>query len=269
ALPIAYDDSGELVLINNFISFIRGAGGWGGDPGPGGDVNTPPERAPDHVTEEVIADSQALLYRLSGDWNPLHADPSFAKAFGFDRPILHGLCTFGYAGRHVIRAFAPDGDPRFFKSIKVRFAKNVFPGDTLVTEMWKEGNGRIVFRCKVKERDEVVISNAALELYDAIPKKAEKPKAEAKAASAPAAPSGPTSADIFRAIGIYLASSPGTGAQVGHVFQFRLSDPASVWTIDVKQGDGSVSEGETAKPDCTLEMTDADFMDMCTGKADA
>src|SRR5690606_39256504 len=162
ALPIAYDDSGELVLINNFISFIRGAGGWGGDPGPGGDVNTPPERAPDHVTEEVIADSQALLYRLSGDWNPLHADPSFAKAFGFERPILHGLCTFGYATRHVIATYAPEGDPRYFRRIDVRFAKTVFPGETIRTEMWKEGQ-TIIFQVKVKVRDEVVISNAALE----------------------------------------------------------------------------------------------------------
>ncbi len=95
----------------NFSSGVRGggAGGWGGDRGPSADVNVPPDRAPDSVVEERIPENAALLYRLTGDWNPLHADPSFAKAFGFEQPILHGLCTFGYAARHVIDAFAPEG----------------------------------------------------------------------------------------------------------------------------------------------------------------
>ena len=151
-----FDEAGELLAINNYIYFIRGAGDFGGDRGPSGELNVAPDRKPDKVTEESIASDQALLYRLSGDINPLHIDPNFAKAFGFDRPILHGLCTYGFAGRHVINAFAKDADPRFFKSIKVRFAKSVYPGDTLVTEMWKESDTRILFRCKVKERDEVV-----------------------------------------------------------------------------------------------------------------
>lgn len=269
----SYDEDGDLLVHNEVTTFVRGAGGWGGDRGPSAEVNVPPERAPDAVAEEKIPEHQALLYRLSGDWNPLHADPSFAKAFGFDRPILHGLCTFGYAGRHVLSHFAPNGDPRFFKAIKVRFAKNVYPGDTLVTEMWREGELRVVFRCKVKEREEVVISNAAIELHAEVPKKAAKAAEAAKAApppaSAPAPSAGPTSADIFGGIAVYLRSSPGTGAQIGQVFQFRLSGPASVWTIDLKQGDGAVGEGETTKADCVLEMSDADFMDMCTGKADA
>ncbi|HJL14567.1 MAG TPA: SDR family NAD(P)-dependent oxidoreductase [Sandaracinaceae bacterium LLY-WYZ-13_1] len=261
----SFDEDGELLVVNRTTTFVRGAGGWGGDRGPSGEANAPPERAPDAVVEERIPESQALLYRLSGDWNPLHVDPSFAQAFGFDRPILHGLCTFGYAGRHVIAEMAPDGDPRLFRSIQARFAKNVFPGDTLVTEMWKEGDRRVVFRCKVKERDEVVLSHASVALFDEIPKK--KPREAATAEAAPTA--GPTSADVFGAIRLFLAAEPGSGDRIGHVFQFRLSDPESVWTIDVSRGDGAVSEGETAKPDCTLEMSDADFMDMCTGEADA
>ncbi len=131
-------------------------------------VNVPPDRAPDGVVTERIPENQALLYRLSGDWNPLHADPGFAKAFGFDRPILHGLCTFGYAARHVIRQFAPNGDPRFFKSIKVRFAEAVFPGETIKTEMWRDED-RIVFRSSVVERGKVVISNAAIAFHAEIP----------------------------------------------------------------------------------------------------
>src|SRR5262249_10576441 len=160
---------------------VRGAGGWGGDRGPSAEINVPPDRAPDARIEEKTSEAQALLYRLSGDINPLHADPGFAKAFGFDRPILHGLCTFGFAVRHVLKEFS-NADPRFFKSVKVRFSESVFPGETIVTEMWKEpaasgGGSRIVFRCTVKERDKVVISNAALELYAEIPKAPEKKKA--------------------------------------------------------------------------------------------
>ncbi len=265
----SYDEDGDLLVHNEVRTFVRGAGGWGGDRGPSAEVNVPPDRAPDAVVEEHIPENQALLYRLSGDWNPLHADPSFAKAFGFDRPILHGLCTFGYAGRHVIAKLAPNGDPRFFKRIEVRFAKNVFPGETLVTEMWKESDQRVVFRCKVKERDEVVISNAALELYEQIPKKAVEPKAAPKTNARTAAPSAPTSADIFAAIRHHVETHPELASKVGTVFLFRLTDPESAWTIDLKAPPGGVTEGEAASPDCTLEISEADFIDMASGKADA
>jgi 3-hydroxyacyl-CoA dehydrogenase/3a,7a,12a-trihydroxy-5b-cholest-24-enoyl-CoA hydratase len=161
---ISYDaTSGEPLIRNEITTFVRGAGGWGGERGPSSDINVPPERAPDAVITEETLENQALLYRLSGDWNPLHADPEFARSFGFSRPILHGLCTFGYVGRHVIRAFA-EGDPRLVKSIKVRFSESVLPGETLRTEMWREGQ-RIIVRCSVVERDKVVISNAAVELH--------------------------------------------------------------------------------------------------------
>lgn len=256
------DAAGDMLVVNNFISFIKGAGGWGGESGPSGDINNPPDREPDAVVEEKLSDNQALLYRLTGDWNPLHADPTFAKAFGFEKPILHGLCTFGYAGRHVINTFA-GGDPRYFKSIKVRFAKSVFPGDTLVTRMWKESDTRIVFRTEVKEREQAVITNAAIELYTEIPKPKPKP---AKKAAATAAPTVPISADIFNAIGTFLTANPASVERIGKVFQFKLGKPDSVWTVDAKSG--TVGTGETAKPDCTLELSDGDFMDMCTGKAD-
>jgi 3-hydroxyacyl-CoA dehydrogenase/3a,7a,12a-trihydroxy-5b-cholest-24-enoyl-CoA hydratase len=147
-------------------------------------------------------------------------------------------------------------------------AKSVFPGDTLVTEMWKETDGRVVFQTKVKERDEVVLSNAAIELHDELP----KPAAKAAPAALPAAsasapvPTEPVSADIFHAIDAFLKKSPETVAKVGKVFQFKLSNPASTWTVDVKTG--AVSEGVSGSADCTLELSDANFMAMCTGKAD-
>src|SRR5262245_62344400 len=174
-----YDENGDVLIKNELTTFVRGAGGWGGDRGPSADINVPPDRAPDKIVEYKTSDNQALLYRLSGDWNPLHADPSFAKAFGFTRPILHGLCSFGFATRAVARAYAPDQDPRFIKSIKARFASTVMPGETLTTEMWKESDTKIIFRTKIKERGEVCISNAAVELWKELP----KPKAKAAPAS--------------------------------------------------------------------------------------
>ena len=105
------DEAGTELAYNEVSTFVRGAGGWGGERGPSADVNVPPGRAPDAVVEQKTDPNQALLYRLSGDWNPLHVDPAFARNFGFERPILHGLCTFGFAGRHVVSKFAPGGRP--------------------------------------------------------------------------------------------------------------------------------------------------------------
>ncbi len=264
----SFDENGDEVAYNEFTSVIRGAGGWGGDRGPTAEVNVAPDRKPDAVVEEKTHPNQALLYRLTGDINPLHADPAFAQGFGFPKPILHGLCTFGFAARAVIKAFSK-GDPRYFKSIKVRFADSVFPGETLVTEMWKEGE-KIVFRTKVKERDKVVLSNAAIELYKEIPKAAAPKKVAAAAAGAGAgvgAGAGePISADIFVAMGQYLAANADAVKKINVVYQFKLTGPDSVWTVDTKTA--SVASGETAKPGCTLELSNSDFMAMCTGKAD-
>jgi len=256
------DENGNELCYNEVSSFVRGAGGWGGDRGPSGDANVAPERKPDAVIEEKTHPNQALLYRLSGDINPLHADPNFATSFGFDKPILHGLCTFGFAARAVINAFSK-GDPRYFKSIKVRFADSVFPGETLVTEMWKESPTKIVFRTKVKERDKVVLSNAAVELYEEIPKAVAPKKAAAAESSASAMP---IAADIFAGMNDYLAKNADAVKKIGVVYQFKLTNPDSVWTVDTKTA--QVASGSATPAQCTLELGDADFMAMCTGKAD-
>lgn len=143
-------------------SFIRGLGNHGGrkrlekDPRPS--CPSRPSRAPDVVEQEVIDEQQALLYRLSGDYNPLHADPNIAKSVGFERPILHGLCSLGHATRAVIRA-TQNGTARQLKSVRCRFTNPVLPGQTLETRMWKEGHEWIVFECAVNGK--VVLDGAA------------------------------------------------------------------------------------------------------------
>ncbi len=262
------DETGAELAYNEITTFVRGAGGWGGERGPSSDVNVAPTRAPDATMEEKTSPNQALLYRLSGDWNPLHADPAFAKNFGFERPILHGLCSFGFSARHVVAKFCPNGDPRFFKSIKVRFADTVFPGETLLTEMWKEGD-KIVFRTKVKERDKVVISNAAVELWKELPKKAAAPAPKAAASGAGGAPASLefTSADVFTGIEDHVARHPELVNTIGKSFVFKLTGPDSAYTLDLKTAPGSLKAGASAA-DCTLELADADFMAMTSGKAD-
>jgi NAD(P)-dependent dehydrogenase (short-subunit alcohol dehydrogenase family)/acyl dehydratase/putative sterol carrier protein len=250
------DENGNELVYNEMTSFVKGAGGWGGDRGPSAEINVPPAREPDAVIEEKTDPNQTLLYRLSGDWNPLHADPNFAKAFGYDRPILHGLCTFGYVGRHVIKAFCKN-DGRLFKSIKVRFAKSVFPGETLITKMWKESANRIVLETRVKERDEVVIKNAAVELYSEIPKQVEKPKAAAAApakAAAAAVDAGVTLEDVFTAINRYVTENPALVDKTKTLFQFNFKDPDSAFFIDLKNAPGKAGTGNADKADVTLEL---------------
>jgi acyl dehydratase len=121
----------------------------------------PPARDPDHVVEEATSPFQTQMYRLSGDYNPLHVDPDFAKAVGFEEPILHGLCSLGFASRALLKTYC-NNDSALFKSIKLRFASPVLPGQTLVTSMWTEG-GKVIFNVAVKETGKVVINNASFE----------------------------------------------------------------------------------------------------------
>lgn len=155
--------TGDEIFFNRFSIFARGEGGFGGEAGPAAG-NDAPEKAPDAQITYKTLPQQALLYRLSGDRNPLHADPGFAALGGFDRPILHGLCSFGYVARAVLETYA-DSDPAKFKSIQARFAKHVFPGESIQTNMWQESR-KILFNAGVVERDGIVISNAAIELTD-------------------------------------------------------------------------------------------------------
>jgi 3-hydroxyacyl-CoA dehydrogenase/3a,7a,12a-trihydroxy-5b-cholest-24-enoyl-CoA hydratase len=155
--------SGKPLIKNTMGVFIRGEGGFGGDAKAPEVGNVAPDRAPDATVEYKTLTQQALIYRLSGDKNPLHIDPSMAQIGGFDVPILHGLCTFGLLGRAALQAFTGD-EPERFKSIQVRFSKPVFPGETIVSQFWKVSDTEIIAKARVKERDVDVITNAKVTL---------------------------------------------------------------------------------------------------------
>ena len=130
--------TGEVLLRTRTSLFCRGEGGWGGDRGPSEKIQFP-NRTSDQQVSYKTREDQALTYRLSGDRNPLHSDPSFAAMGGFEKPILHGLCTYGFTGRGLLNEIC-GGDAGRFKSMNARFSKPVFPGDTLTVSIWVDGS---------------------------------------------------------------------------------------------------------------------------------
>ncbi|CAB4553621.1 unannotated protein [freshwater metagenome] len=148
--------TGETLLTVGSAIFIRGEGGWGGDRGPSGDRNAAPDRAADASVSYRVRPDQALTYRLSGDRNPLHSDPWFAALAGFDRPILHGLCTYGFTGRALLHTMCAS-DPAKFRSMEGRFASPVFPGEELTIEMWNEGAGECIFQTRGEDGRVVLV----------------------------------------------------------------------------------------------------------------
>lgn len=154
--------SGELLATLTSSIFARGDGGFGGPTEGAPEPHTVPDRAPDVSLDFPTTESQALIYRLSGDRNPLHADPAFAKMAGFDRPILHGLCTYGITCRAVMQAFT-DMDPDKIRSHAIRFSSPVFPGETVTVDLWRDGDV-VSFEARVKERGVTVAKNGKSEL---------------------------------------------------------------------------------------------------------
>jgi len=253
-----------VVAVSTSSLFIRGIGGFGGERGPNAPAVTIPDRAPDATHSEKTSVHQACLYRLSADYNPIHVDPNMAALAGFKTPILHGLCTMGFASRAVLKKYL-DNDPLRFKSIRVRFSSPVFPGETLVTEMWKHNN-QIVFQVKVQERNVVVLSNGMIEDFAAA-------SSTTAASAAPVKVSGAKSAAVFEAMKGALVKNPGLVDKVKAVYQFNLTGPnACTYTVDLKNAPGFVSAGPppaSLKPDCVLTISDDDYFDMANGKLDA
>jgi len=154
----AYDESEDLITRGEVKLLLRNDGGFGGERPPKDERVALPERDPDFEVRERVAPTQALLYRLSGDYNPLHADPAFAAQVGFEKPILHGLCTFGFAGRVLIREIG--GDPDRLAMLRGQFSKPVFPGETLLIRGWDEGERVIVGVATEARPEELCLSNA-------------------------------------------------------------------------------------------------------------
>jgi len=155
--------TGDVLCRLTSTTMLRGDGGFGGPSGPLPAPHPLPDRASDLTVSIATLPQAALIYRLSGDYNPLHADPVVARSGGFEKPILHGLCTFGVICRALLDAVCGN-DPSKLRKMQVRFSAPVFPGETIVTEFWREAGGVVSCRAKVKERDLVVINNGRAEV---------------------------------------------------------------------------------------------------------
>ncbi len=155
---VTSDDDGPI-CTNVITVFVRGSGDFGGDRGPStSGIDAPPDRAPDFTYTDTTLPQQAALYRLSGDFNPLHIDPGVAQMAGFDKPFIHGLCTFGFAGRALLHTVC-GGDPAKLTGFKARFADQVYPGDNIITKIWKTADGEAMVQAETPNGN-VVLSQA-------------------------------------------------------------------------------------------------------------
>jgi acyl dehydratase len=154
--------SGETIAEIRQSAFCRGDGGFGGPAGAATRPQPLPDRAPDHVCDLPTRPEAALIYRLSGDYNPLHAEPAAGRAAGYPRPILHGLATFGVAGHAILKTLC-GYEPSRLVAMGGRFSAPVYPGETIRTEMWRDGSA-VTYRARVVERDLIAINNGQAEL---------------------------------------------------------------------------------------------------------
>ncbi|GFN82479.1 peroxisomal multifunctional enzyme type 2 [Plakobranchus ocellatus] len=254
-----FDEKGEKVAFNQFSTFVVGAGNFGG-PKKSNEITplaSPPSRNPDAVMEEKTSVDQAALYRLSGDSNPLHIDPMFAAMGGFKTPILHGLCTFGHSVRHVMATYA-DNDMSRFKAVKVRFVKPVLPGQSLRTEMWRDGN-RVFFKTKVVETGDIVISGAYLDLHAYSPVKAQPT-------------SGLKSTAIFKTLADQAKNTPEMAKSTKATYQWNIQQEgktAATWTMDLKANEIYEGTPRSGKAECILSLSDDTFLGLVNGTLDA
>ncbi|CAH0551643.1 unnamed protein product [Brassicogethes aeneus] len=252
-----FNESGDLVLVNQTVTFAVKAGNFGGPRNGVKIIPTQPKpnRRPDASLSQKTSVDQAALYRLSGDTNPLHIDPNMAGIMGYDRPILHGLCSLGFSVRLVLRQFA-NNDATLFRACKLRFVKPVFPGETLRVDMWRENN-RIHFETVVAETGVTVISGAYVDLKSVMQPLANKLSASNLKSDA-----------VFEFIIDQVKADPNKAKSVGGVFLYNITKDgkqAKQWTMDLKNA--KVYNGKPeGKPNTTLTISDEDFMLLSEGK---
>lgn len=260
-----FNESGERIFFNQFVTFAVGYGNFGGQrssPGVKEPVK-PPKRSPDASVSEKTTKDQAALYRLSGDSNPLHIEPAFAAMGGFKQPILHGLCSYGFAARHVMMKYA-DNDPTKIKAVKTRFAKPVLPGQTLRTDMWKEGS-RVYFQTVVVETGAACLTGGYVDLVDG-GSSAPSSTGSSQAQEQPAGEKLESDA-LFE--GVKNLVNADMVKKVNAIYQWNITKDGKVarqWALDLKNGSGSMTQGPAAKPGCTLTISDDDVMLMFSGK---
>ncbi|KAF2897650.1 hypothetical protein ILUMI_08517 [Ignelater luminosus] len=256
----SFNEQGELMVKNQIVAFAVGAGNFGG-PRTGTKIVPcvpKPNRKPDISATHVTNVDQAALYRLSGDYNPLHIDPNLAAIAGYKVPILHGLCTLGISVRLVLSVYA-NYDSTLFKAVKARFTKPVLPGQTLRVDMWRDGN-RIHFETVVNETNTVVITGAYVDL------KSIKMRTQANNVAA----SKLESDAIFDFIIEQVKLQPEKAKSVNGVFLYKITKDGKVakeWTMDLKSA--KIYEGSPqgdCKPNTTITVSDEDFIQMAMGK---
>ncbi|XP_014473936.1 PREDICTED: peroxisomal multifunctional enzyme type 2 isoform X2 [Dinoponera quadriceps] len=257
-----YDTTnGEKLASGQMTAFIVGTGGFGGKRTSPHSIPLvdPPARNPDMSITQQTSFDQAALYRLSGDLNPMHIDTSFAAIAGYERPILHGLCSLGFSTRHVLRAYA-GGDPNLFKSIKTRFIKPVLPGQTLRTDMWRE-NKRIHFQTSVVETGTPVVAGAYIDLQDV--------KMEIPQTNPCSAKDNIQSNAIFTTIDEQMKLNPQLAKSINAVFFYIITidgKPVAEWTLDLKNAKVYKGRPSSGKADVTLTLDDKDMVEIALGK---
>ncbi|XP_062545364.1 peroxisomal multifunctional enzyme type 2-like isoform X1 [Armigeres subalbatus] len=254
----SFDENGSLVARGQSSTFVVGAGNFNGKSKPIPEVKAlaaNPKRSPDASVQVKTSKDQAALYRLSGDLNPLHIDPSFSAIAGYKTPILHGLCTMGISVKAVLKQYGND-DSNLFKAAKVRFSKPVLPGQTLRVDMWKEPNNRVCFRTVVVDTNTEVLSGAYVDFKKIVL----KPNMTAgKSLQSDA---------VFAGINDRVTENEAKAKAINAVFLYKITDGGKVskeWVLDLKNA--KVYEGPIqGKADTTMTISDSDMVDLALGK---
>jgi (3R)-3-hydroxyacyl-CoA dehydrogenase / 3a,7a,12a-trihydroxy-5b-cholest-24-enoyl-CoA hydratase / enoyl-CoA hydratase 2 len=278
-----FDEKQELVALNQFVLVLIGSGNFGGkrdsDHQFKANVTKKFTTKPDRSVSERTSVDQAALYRLTGDLNPLHIDSSFGSAMGFKKPILHGLCSFGYAVKHIIQEYC-DNDVSLFKSVKVRFSKPVYPGETIQTNMWidKEANDKvptIYFECKVIESGNICLSGGIVKLHNFKDNSLDKVSKEETINNKPAEQNF-ISDNIFKEIGDRMKADPQMAKSINVIYAFNIKNAKNdvkTFVVDLKNNKLDVvvdkNEQSKVKSDCLIIISDKDFVELASGRANA